>query len=110
MSGLPSDGPLLTIYHYDTASSSKAGLAVDQDEINRKIYEASKGSKFFENEKKSDERTTKQIDALLARRDAILRQIPRGSDAWIATERRVDEQVSSSTAYFLHPKTLTNRS
>lgn len=74
-------------------SSAKAGLATDQDEINRKIYEASKGSKYFENEKRSDERTTKQVNALLAKRDEIMKHYPEGEDAWIAAEKRIDEQI-----------------
>ncbi|PWN33354.1 DNA/RNA polymerase [Meira miltonrushii] len=74
-------------------SSAKAGLATDQDEINRKIYEASKGSKYFENEKRSDERTTRQVNDLLAKRDAIMKNYPEGGDAWIAAEKRVDEQI-----------------
>ncbi|MCO5607471.1 hypothetical protein L7F22_061667 [Adiantum nelumboides] len=49
-------------------SSAKAGLSTDQDEINRKIYEASKGSKFFENEKMRDEKTTQQIEKMLRKR------------------------------------------
>lgn len=74
-------------------SSAKAGLATDQDEINRKIYEASKGSKYFENEKRSDERTTKQVNDLLKKRDDIMKDYPEGGDAWIAAEKRIDEQI-----------------
>lgn len=71
---------------------------MDQEDINRKIYEASKGSKFFENEKRSDERTTQQILAMLARRDRRLAEVPEGSEAWKAAERRIEERVRASKA------------
>ncbi|KAJ9057530.1 hypothetical protein DSO57_1021854 [Entomophthora muscae] len=47
-------------------SSGKAGLgSCDKAAINRRIYELSKGSKFFENEKKKDEILSKKIESLL---------------------------------------------
>lgn len=76
-----------------SASSAKAGLSRDQDEINRQIYEASKGSKYFENEKRSDERTTEQIAKLLKKRDEFLDIKPPGSEAWNAFERKIDERA-----------------
>ncbi|BFZ63060.1 hypothetical protein YB2330_004174 [Saitoella coloradoensis] len=43
-------------------STTKAGLdSTDQDRINKIIYEASKGSKFFENEKRKDAELTAKI-------------------------------------------------
>jgi DNA polymerase kappa len=66
----------------------------DQEEINRRIYEASKGSKFFENEKRSDERTTVQIEKMLRLRDEKLSLVLRGSEAWKAYERKIDERAS----------------
>jgi DNA polymerase kappa len=75
------------------ASSAKAGLEKNQDEINRKIYEASKGSKFFENEKRSDERTTTQINAMLRRRDEKLSTVTPGSETWKTLERKIDERA-----------------
>ncbi|EPQ29416.1 uncharacterized protein PFL1_03171 [Pseudozyma flocculosa PF-1] len=75
-------------------SSGKAGLAKDQDEINRIIYEASKGSKFFENERKKDQQTTERIKLLLARRDEKRRQVIPGSPEWLAIERRIEEMAT----------------
>ncbi|PWZ02093.1 DNA/RNA polymerase [Testicularia cyperi] len=75
-------------------SSAKAGLAKDQDEINRIIYEVSKGSKFFENERKKDAQTTERIHALLARRDEKLRQTPPGSADWLVIERRIEDMAT----------------
>ncbi|KAL1736154.1 hypothetical protein EV714DRAFT_198680 [Schizophyllum commune] len=54
-------------------STGKAGLAKDQSEINRIIAEASKGSKFYDNEKKKDKDLTQRIDKILAIRDEALR-------------------------------------
>ncbi|EST08520.1 DNA polymerase type-Y, HhH motif [Kalmanozyma brasiliensis GHG001] len=72
-------------------SSAKAGLAKDQDEINKIIYEVSKGSKFFENERKKDAQTTERINALLARRDQKLLQVPPGSNEWLSIERKIED-------------------
>ncbi|KAI8384862.1 uncharacterized protein BYT42DRAFT_493605 [Radiomyces spectabilis] len=53
-------------------SSHKAGLdEVDKEQVNRIIYEASKGSSFFENERKKDAATTKRIEALLVQYEKI---------------------------------------
>ncbi|KAF9529242.1 DNA/RNA polymerase [Crepidotus variabilis] len=54
-------------------SSGKAGLAKDQTEINRIIVEASKGSKFYENEKKKDKELTLRIDRILKLREDVVR-------------------------------------
>ncbi|KII92789.1 hypothetical protein PLICRDRAFT_51133 [Plicaturopsis crispa FD-325 SS-3] len=52
-------------------STNKAGLALDQSEINRIIAEASKGSKFYDNEKKKDKDLTLRIERILKERDAV---------------------------------------
>ncbi|KAJ7218103.1 IMS-domain-containing protein [Mycena pura] len=52
-------------------STGKAGLAQDQSDINRVIADASKGSKFYENEKKKDKELTKKIDHILLLRDKL---------------------------------------
>lgn len=75
-------------------SSAKAGLAKDQEEINRIIYEVSKGSKFFENERKKDAQTTERINALLARRDQKLLQVPPGSPEWKSIERKIEDMAT----------------
>lgn len=46
-------------------SDQKSGLTRDPEEVSRIIYEVSKGSKYFENEKKKDLELTKKVDALL---------------------------------------------
>ncbi|KIM83394.1 hypothetical protein PILCRDRAFT_97225 [Piloderma croceum F 1598] len=56
-------------------STGKAGLAKDQTEINRIIAEASKGSKFYENEKKKDKDLTERITRVLKQRDEALQGV-----------------------------------
>ncbi|KAF8160747.1 hypothetical protein B0H34DRAFT_350409 [Crassisporium funariophilum] len=56
-------------------SSGKAGLAKDQTEINRIISEASKGSKFYENEKKKDKELTARIEKILKLRDEVTKGV-----------------------------------
>ncbi|KAI8327573.1 hypothetical protein EDC96DRAFT_531684 [Choanephora cucurbitarum] len=56
-------------------SVNKAGLGnVDKEKINQIIYEASKGSAFFERERKRDEAVTKRIHAILTKYEAIKEQ------------------------------------
>ncbi|KAI7900839.1 uncharacterized protein BX663DRAFT_516694 [Cokeromyces recurvatus] len=53
-------------------SVNKAGLeGVDKDKVNSIIYEASKGSAFFEREKKRDMAVTKRINTILAKYELI---------------------------------------
>lgn len=53
-------------------SSGKAGLSTtDKDSINQRIYELSKGSKFFENEKLKDAQLTVKINRLLEKHKNI---------------------------------------
>ncbi|KAB5595162.1 DNA polymerase kappa subunit [Ceratobasidium theobromae] len=54
-------------------SSGKAGLAKDQAEINKVIAEVSKGSKFYENEKRKDAELTVRIEKLLVLRDDLMK-------------------------------------
>jgi DNA polymerase kappa len=46
-------------------------LAKDQEDINRIIADVSKGSKFYENEKKKDKELTKKIEHILHLRDEL---------------------------------------
>ncbi|KAF8629438.1 hypothetical protein AX15_003483 [Amanita polypyramis BW_CC] len=54
-------------------STGKAGLTKDQTEINRIIAEASKGSKFYENEKRKDKELTEHIQRILKQRDEAMK-------------------------------------
>ncbi|KAI0036965.1 hypothetical protein K488DRAFT_75721 [Vararia minispora EC-137] len=56
-------------------SSNKAGLAKDQSEINKTIAEVSKGSAFYENEKRKDKEVTERVEKLLRQRDDALRGV-----------------------------------
>ncbi|KAF9452745.1 IMS-domain-containing protein [Macrolepiota fuliginosa MF-IS2] len=56
-------------------SSGKAGLAKDQTEINRIIADVSKGSKFYENEKKKDRELTERINKVLKTRDEVVKGV-----------------------------------
>ncbi|KAG9125119.1 hypothetical protein FRC07_008915 [Ceratobasidium sp. 392] len=74
------------------SSSGKAGLAKDQAEINKIIAEVSKGSKFYENEKRKDAELTVRIGKLLTLRDELMKS------ARIAEiEALVEKQVSLAT-------------
>ncbi|KAL5528151.1 hypothetical protein ACEPAF_7287 [Sanghuangporus sanghuang] len=55
-------------------SVTKAGLAKDQTEINRIIAEVSKGSKFYENEKRKDKELTERIAKILKIKDDLMRE------------------------------------
>ncbi|KAL7281450.1 hypothetical protein ACG7TL_004764 [Trametes sanguinea] len=70
-------------------SVNKAGLAKDQTEINRIIAEVSKGSKFYENEKRKDRELTLRIERILKLRDEAvqgvdLNKVEQGVDKLIA--------------------------
>ncbi|KAK0212904.1 DNA/RNA polymerase [Desarmillaria ectypa] len=56
-------------------STGKAGLVTDQTEINRVITEASKGSKFYENEKRKDQDLTNRINNILKLRDEVTKGV-----------------------------------
>ncbi|KAJ6609876.1 hypothetical protein B0H10DRAFT_2294952 [Mycena sp. CBHHK59/15] len=56
-------------------STGKAGLAKDQADINRIIADASKGSKFYENEKRKDKELTRRIDQILQLRDELTNRV-----------------------------------
>ncbi|KAL5507318.1 hypothetical protein ACEPAH_6774 [Sanghuangporus vaninii] len=56
------------------ASAHKVGYGPDQAEINRRIAEASKGSKYYENEKRRDADWTARINKILEQRDELLRE------------------------------------
>lgn len=58
------DGPIQSLVNRMAGpSTTKAGLLKDQSEVNRIIYESSKGSKFFHNEARKDEQLTRKIAA-----------------------------------------------
>ncbi|KAH9985790.1 hypothetical protein BJV74DRAFT_775412 [Russula compacta] len=56
-------------------STTKAGLSTEQTEINRIIAEASKGSKFYENEKRKDKEVTARIERILKLRDQAMKGV-----------------------------------
>ncbi|CEH16375.1 Predicted DNA damage inducible protein [Ceraceosorus bombacis] len=74
-------------------SSGKAGLAKDQDEINKIIYEASKGSRFFLKEKETSERIERQIESMLADKDDIMSRVLPDSVEWRNQEKKVDVMI-----------------
>ncbi|VDC06396.1 unnamed protein product [Peniophora sp. CBMAI 1063] len=69
----PSQATASLLHRLAGPSSGKAGLAKDQSEINRIIAEASKGSPFYENEKRKDKEVTERISKILQQRDEVLR-------------------------------------
>ncbi|TFK54490.1 DNA/RNA polymerase [Heliocybe sulcata] len=74
-------------------SVTKAGLAKDQTEINRIIAEASKGSKFYDNEKRKDKDLTERIGVILKHRDDLLRNADKSK-----IERTVDHMLTELEA------------
>ncbi|KAL8708581.1 MAG: hypothetical protein Q9220_006516 [cf. Caloplaca sp. 1 TL-2023] len=76
-------------YHLLGPSLTKAGQdTVDQQKVSEIIYEASKGSKFFNNEESKDKNLTHKIERILARK-RHLERIDLASDL-----RRADEYVA----------------
>ncbi|KAN0135378.1 hypothetical protein V8E53_006657 [Lactarius tabidus] len=84
-------------------SATKAGLSTEQTEINRIIAEASKGSKFYENEKRKDEEVTARIQHILKLRNEAVKGVDMGK-----VERKVDrlleaiEHERDVTQYIVH--------
>lgn len=70
-------------------SVTKAGLATDQTAINAVIAEVSKGSKFYENEKRKDQAVTEKIAKIHKERDELLKY---------ANIQRIERQVDSMIA------------
>ncbi|KAF8578024.1 IMS-domain-containing protein [Ramaria rubella] len=84
-------------------STGKAGLAKDQTEINRIIAEASKGSKFYDNEKRKDEELTEKIKRLLKHRDEVSRGIDIGKLEACIDKTLVElEATRDLTQYIVH--------
>ncbi|KLO19428.1 DNA/RNA polymerase [Schizopora paradoxa] len=69
-------------------SVTKAGQK-DQTEINRIIAEVSKGSKFYENEKRKDKELTERIAKILAIKDDILKS----ADIELESERDLTQYI-----------------
>ncbi|CDO69221.1 hypothetical protein BN946_scf185042.g123 [Trametes cinnabarina] len=74
-------------------SVNKAGLAKDQSEINRIIAEVSKGSKFYENEKRKDKELTLRIERVLRLRDEAIQGVDLRK-----VEERVDKLIAQLEA------------
>src|ERR1700744_3901019 len=69
-----SDGEESLKYRLLGPSLTKAGQdKVDQQKVSEIIYNASKGSKFFNNEQVRDRALTEKINRILARRDQLLK-------------------------------------
>ncbi|RPD54731.1 DNA/RNA polymerase [Lentinus tigrinus ALCF2SS1-7] len=75
-------------------STTKAGLAKDQTEINKIIAEASKGSKFYENEKRKDKDLTERIEKILKHRDEVVKGVDLAK-----VEQGVDKLITQLEAH-----------
>ncbi|KAI4088096.1 MAG: hypothetical protein L6R37_008242 [Teloschistes peruensis] len=76
-------------YHLLGPSLTKAGQdSVDQQKVSEIIYNASKGSKFFNNEKVRDKNLTQKIEKILSRKRRLER-VDLASDL-----RRADEYIA----------------
>lgn len=65
----PSSIPQSLLRRLEGPSSNKAGLIRDPDQVARIIYQCSKGSKYFLNERAKDQRLTNQIERLRIKLD-----------------------------------------
>jgi len=73
-SRIPSDEHDTLKYHLLGPSLTKAGQdAVDQQKVSEIIYNASKGSKFFNNEEVKDRNLTDKINKILQKKQQIER-------------------------------------
>ncbi|KAL5622067.1 hypothetical protein BROUX41_006012 [Berkeleyomyces rouxiae] len=72
-------------YHLLGQSATKAGLARDQAKISEIIYEASKGSKFFQREEQKDKELSGKIEKLKAKAQSL----PEG--VLVRAQREADE-------------------
>ncbi|CAK5281491.1 unnamed protein product [Mycena citricolor] len=70
----PSQQSTSLLHRLAGPSTGKAGLAKDQAQINQVIADVSRGSKFYENEKRKDKELTKKIEELLNERDNLVAQ------------------------------------
>ncbi|KZV59310.1 DNA/RNA polymerase [Peniophora sp. CONT] len=100
----PSQATASLLHRLAGPSSGKAGLAKDQSEINRIIAEASKGSPFYENEKRKDKEVTERIAKILQQRDDVLRtadleKVKRKADA-ILEELEAERDLSQYIVHF----------
>ncbi|KAI0259266.1 hypothetical protein BC834DRAFT_943515 [Gloeopeniophorella convolvens] len=99
----PSQEPASLLLRLAGPSTTKAGLSAEQSEINRVIAEASKGSKFYENEKRKDREVTARVERILKLRDEAVRGVDMGK-----VEQRVDrlleaiERERDLTQYIVH--------
>lgn len=78
-------------------SSGKAGLAADHETINRAIYEASKGSRFFRREQEVNARIEGEVRQMLERKDELLKRVPENGTEWRNIEKRIDVMVRDGT-------------
>ncbi|KAK7057229.1 IMS-domain-containing protein [Favolaschia claudopus] len=85
---LPSQETASLVKRLAGPSTGKAGLSKDQTDINRVIADVSKGSKFYENEKKKDKELSKKIEHILHLRDDL---INRPGVNLAKTEAQVDQ-------------------
>ncbi|KAI0315702.1 hypothetical protein OF83DRAFT_1061610, partial [Amylostereum chailletii] len=90
---LPSQETASLVQRLAGPSTTKAGLAKDQTEINRIIADASKGSQFYENEKRKDKDLTERITRILKQRDEALKGVDLEK-----VERKVDHMLDELEA------------
>ncbi|KAI0049981.1 DNA/RNA polymerase [Auriscalpium vulgare] len=99
----PSQETTSLLHRLAGPSTTKAGLAKDQTEINRIIADASKGSKFYENEKRKDKDLTQRIERILRQRDDAVKGVDLGK-----IEAKMDHLLSELeierdlTQYIVH--------
>ncbi|WVN87573.1 uncharacterized protein L203_102756 [Cryptococcus depauperatus CBS 7841] len=75
-------------------SVGKAGLVRDQTEINKIIAEASKGSKFYNNQVRKDKELTEKIAWYQTKRDELMRMASRDQLEADADRILVEEEMS----------------
>ncbi|KAI9286914.1 hypothetical protein BC943DRAFT_275658 [Umbelopsis sp. AD052] len=88
----PSEQPLFTFNEFliNYYFPIQAGMdSVDKAKVNEIIYEVSKGSSFFENERKKDNAVTGRINALLSKYERIKNDVL--SEEFIIVDNMIEE-------------------
>ncbi|CAG8608678.1 13131_t:CDS:10 [Ambispora gerdemannii] len=84
-------------------AATKAGMqGVDKEKVNRLIYESSKGSAFFQNEKKKDETISEKINEMLQKYEAIKKSDLLRDSIIVESKIKELEQLRDITQTIVH--------
>ncbi|CAG8534187.1 7322_t:CDS:10 [Ambispora leptoticha] len=84
-------------------AATKAGMqGVDKEKVKRLIYESSKGSAFFQNEKKKDEATSEKINEMLQKYETIKKSDLLRDSIIVESKVKELEQLRDMTQTIVH--------